>query len=90
MDNLYNSATFSKVEYNYDKKVLIFGVTRKGIRDILQCIKQEVLNSNNIHIETWGTYKVVVFKGDKKLTTLLKLVCIKLSLSTNAVWFQNN
>ena len=34
MDNLYNSAAFCKAAYNHEKRVLVHGVTRKGMRGL--------------------------------------------------------
>ena len=72
MYNLYNSSTFFKSAYNHKKKVLIHGVTRKGMRLIPPCIKQDGFNSNRAQIDTRGTARETVLKGDTKLTKLVE------------------
>ena len=42
----------------------------KGMRGIPPCIKQEDLKSKKENIETRGTAKAAVLKGDQKLTKI--------------------
>ena len=58
--------------YNQEKKILTGGVTRKVMRRISPCIKQEELRSNKAHIDTRGISKAAVLKGGKKLTKLIE------------------
>ena len=45
MDNLYNSATFCRVSFTHEKRVMVHGVARKGMRGVpSSVIQQEVLN----------------------------------------------
>ena len=71
MDNIYNSATFFKAVYNHEKKLPTHGVTRKIMRGIPPCIKQEELNSKKANIDIKGTVKKSVLKGDPKITKLI-------------------
>ena len=71
MENIYNSATFFKSDYNHENKVLTNGVTRKVMRGILPCIKQEELKSKKSNIETRGTEKAEAMKGYTKITKII-------------------
>ena len=41
MENLYNSVTFCKREWNNKRKLKVHGVTRKGMRKVTGCVVQE-------------------------------------------------
>ena len=41
MDNLYNLALFCKRIFSHEMKVMVHGVTRKGMRGITPDVKQE-------------------------------------------------
>ena len=45
MDNLYNRESFCKKVFNHKKKVIVSGVTRKGMRGIPSCVKQELVKN---------------------------------------------
>ena len=55
IDNLYNSYTFLKAVYNYEKKYWLNVLQEKGVRGIPPSIKQDGLNSKKAYIETMGT-----------------------------------
>ena len=71
MDNLYNSVNFCKRAYNHEKKVLVHGVTRKGMRGIPKCVIQEEVKSKKGQIEVRGTTKCAVLKGDPDCPNLI-------------------
>ena len=64
MDNLYNSAAFCKAAFTHSHKVLVHGVTRKGMRGIPECVKQEEEECKKKQLKVRGTVKVAVLKGD--------------------------
>ena len=64
MDNLYNSAAFCKQCYVHKKKVKVHGVTRKGMRGIPSCVKQEEIKSREGQLQVRGTVKAAVLVGD--------------------------
>ena len=45
MDNLYNSATFFRQAYTHEKRVMVHGVMRKGMRGIPPSVKQEEMKN---------------------------------------------
>ena len=71
MDNLYNSATFCKRAYNHSKKVLVHGVTRKGMRGIPACVTQEEQKKRSDQVAARGTVKAAVLKGDPGCPNLI-------------------
>jgi hypothetical protein len=71
MDNLYNSVAFCKAAVNHSKKVLCHGVTRKGMRGIPNCVKQEEGKNKKEQLEKRGTVKAAVLEGDSKCQNLV-------------------
>ena len=71
MDNLYNSATFCRNAYTHDKRVLVHGVVRKGMRGVPAAVKQEEVKNRKKQIEVRGTVKVAVLQGDKDCPNLV-------------------
>mmetsp|Transcript_10595 Transcript_10595/g.12010 ORF Transcript_10595/g.12010 Transcript_10595/m.12010 type:complete len:341 (-) Transcript_10595:756-1778(-) len=47
-DNLYNSAAFCRASYLHEKKPLVHGVTRKGMRGIPPCVQQEEVKNRTL------------------------------------------
>ena len=74
MDNIYNSDEFSEAAYNNEKKLLIHGVTRKGMRGTPTSVTQEELKSKKAHIETRVTSKEAFTEGDTKCTNLIEAI----------------
>ena len=71
MDNLYNSATFCRAAYTHKKRVMVHGVTRKGMRGLPKCvIQQEVLNRKR-QLQVRGTVKAAVLLGDPQCPNLV-------------------
>ena len=66
MDNLYNSVTFFKREWNHKSKLKVHGVTRKGVRGIPECVVQEEKKSRKKQLEVRRTTKAEILKGDPK------------------------
>ena len=64
MDNLYNSASFSKKTFNHRNKVLVHGVARKGGRGVPKCVIQEEIKNREHQLRVRGTVKAAVLKGD--------------------------
>ena len=64
MDNLYNSATFCKRAWNHKYRVMVHGVTRKGMRGVPSCVVQDEAKSQKKQLEVRGTTKAAVLKGD--------------------------
>ena len=75
MDNLYNSAKFCRAAYQHERKVLCHGVTRKGVRGIPDCVKQEEKKSRTEQIKVRGTVKAAILMGDDRVPCLI--ACIK-------------
>ena len=71
MDNLYNSAAFCKKAFQHPKKVLVSGVTRRGMRGIPKCVQQEVVESKKGQREVRGTVKAAVLRGDDDCPSLV-------------------
>ena len=51
MDNLYNSAAFCKHAYVHPQTVKVHGVTRKGMRGIPLCVKQEEVKNRKKQLQ---------------------------------------
>jgi Transposase IS4 len=64
MDNLYMSAKFAKFSFNHPKKVLIAGVTRKGMRGLPHSVLQEEVKTRSDQIKVRGTVKAAILDGD--------------------------
>ena len=71
MDNLYNSATFCKESYTHEKKVMVHGVARKGMRGIPSSVIQDEVHNKKKKIEVRSAVKVAVLQGDKKCPNLV-------------------
>lgn len=71
MDNLYLSAAFCKQGINHPKKVMISGVTRKEIRGVPECVKQEVVANRKEQVKVRGTVKAAVLQGNGKCPDLV-------------------
>ena len=71
MDNLYNSAKFCRAAYQHERKVLCHGVTRKGMRGIPECVKQEEKKSRKEQIKVRGTVKAAILMGDDRVPCLI-------------------
>lgn len=71
LDNLYNLAKFCKLAYNSRNKVKTFGVTRKGMRGMPDCVKQEEQKSKEGKERERGTVKAAVLKGDDDCPDLI-------------------
>ena len=71
MDNLYNSVTFCKREWNHKSKLKVHGVTRKGMRGIPGCAVQEKQKSQKKQLEVRGTTKAAIMKGEPKCPDLI-------------------
>ena len=71
MDNLYNSAAFCKHAYTHKNKVKVHGVTRKGMRGIPKCVKQEELSNKQDQLNARGTVTAAVLVGDDECPDLL-------------------
>ena len=64
MDNLHNSGGFCRAAYNYPKKVLCHGVTRKSGRGLPPCVIQEYrANDAAKRAARRGTVKTAVLGG---------------------------
>ena len=70
MDNFYNSATFCKEAYTHEKKVMVHGVARKGMRGMPSSVIQDEVHNKKKQIKVRGTVKVAVLQGDKKCPNL--------------------
>ena len=46
MDNLYKSATFCRKAYTHEKRVMVHGLARKGMRGIPAVVKQEEVKNH--------------------------------------------
>ena len=64
MDHLYNSTTFCKMALNHPDKVLVHGVTQKGMCGIPACVIQEESKSKKKQLELIVTVKASVIQGD--------------------------
>ena len=71
LDNLYNSALFCRHAFNHPKKVMVGGVTRKGMRGIPKCVVQEEQLSKKNQDAVRGTTKAAVLKGDDECPSLI-------------------
>lgn len=71
MDNLYMSARFARAAFNHPKKVMVSGVTRKGMRGLPKCVIQEEQKSQKDQRKTRGTVKAAVLVGDDKCPNLI-------------------
>ena len=71
MDNLYNSATFCRKAYTHDKRLMVHGVERKGVRGIPAVVKQEEVKNRKKQIQVIGTVKSAVLQGDKECPDLV-------------------
>ena len=69
MDNLYNSAAFCRHSFLHPKKVMVSGVTQKGMRGIPKCVQQEAVDLVKGQREVRGTVKAAVFKGMMSVRT---------------------
>ena len=71
IDNLYKSAKFCRKAYTYEKKVMVSGVARKGMRGITAVVKQEEVKNRKKQIQVRGTVKAAVLQGDKECPDLV-------------------
>lgn len=70
LDNLYNSTKFCRVAYVHSK-VLLNGVTRKGMRGLPKCVLQEEKKKRSDVLAARGTVKAAVLKNDPLLPDLV-------------------
>ena len=75
MDNLYNSAKFSRLCYSTKQKVMTHGVTRASMRGVPECVKQKEVTRKNELEAVRHTVKVAVLRGDSICNDL---VCVSL------------
>jgi Transposase IS4/SAP domain len=71
MDNLYMSAKFARNSFNHPNKVLIAGVTRKGMRGLPQCVMQEEAKNRSDQLKVRGTVKAAILEGDPLCPSLI-------------------
>eukprot|EP00957_Ditylum_brightwellii_P084676 6438645-Ditylum_brightwellii.AAC.1 len=71
MDNLYNSASFCRADYNHEPKVLCHGVARKGGRGIPDCVKQKQQKSKVNQRLVCETVNAAVHEGDPRYPCLI-------------------
>ena len=71
MDHLYNLALFCKRIFSHEMKVMVHGVTRKGMRGIPTSVKQEGVKNGKQQLEVWGTVKAAMLRGDKDWPSLV-------------------
>jgi hypothetical protein len=71
MDNLYMSAKFARAAYLHRQKVLIAGVTRKGMRGLPKAVIQEEVKSRRDQLQVRGTVKAAVLEGDPDCASLV-------------------
>ena len=64
MDNLYNSAKFSKEAWLHPHCVLVHGVARKGCHGVPNCVIQEIPRSKLDQDKVRGTHKVARLVND--------------------------
>ena len=70
LDNLYNSAKFCRVAFVHSK-VLLNGVTRKGMRGLPKCVLQEEKKKRSDVLAVRGTVKAAVLCNDPELPDLV-------------------
>jgi Transposase IS4/SAP domain len=71
MDNLYMSAKFARNAFNHPNKVLIAGVTRKGLRGLPNCVMQEEVKTRSDQLKVRGTVKAAILEGDPLCPSLV-------------------
>ena len=71
MDNLYNSAKFSRAAYLHEMKVCLSGVTRKGMRGLPACVLQHEETNKTAQMKVRGTVKAAVLMGDPACPSLV-------------------
>ena len=71
MDNLYKSATFCRKAYTHEKRVMVHGLARKGMRGIPAGVKQEDVKNRKKSIQVRGTVKASVLQDYKECPDLV-------------------
>jgi hypothetical protein len=70
-NNLYNLAAFCCATFLHEKKPLVHGVTRKGMRGIPPCVQQEEVKKRTLLDSVRGTVKVAKLEGDPQCPCLI-------------------
>ena len=69
-NNLYNSTAFGRASFLHEKKLLVHGVTRKGMRGIPSCVQQQEVKNCTLFDSICGTVKVAKLEGDPECPCL--------------------
>ena len=70
-DNLYNSAAFFRASFLHEKKPLVHGITKKGMKGIPSCVQQQEVKNRGLLDSVCGTVKVTKLEGDPECLCLI-------------------